>query len=135
MSISNLRAEYGRGQLSEQTAAHDAIEQFARWFDEARAAGVREINAMSLATASADARPSTRIVLLKDESDGPDQTDGHSVAITGLAAFLEAGEAVGVLGGRQGIVHGSLLWVGAGSEANGRRSPRYCQGVGKRVGW
>lgn len=63
--MSNLRTEYGRGELSEDTAALDAIEQFARWFDEAQAAGVREINAMSLATASRDARPCTRIVLLK----------------------------------------------------------------------
>jgi len=65
MSISNLRSEYGRADLSEQSAAHDAIEQFSRWFDEARAAAVREVNAMSLATASPDGRPSTRIVLLK----------------------------------------------------------------------
>jgi len=66
MSISNLRTDYGRGELSEQSAAHDPIEQFSRWFDEARAAGVRDVNAMSLATASPDARPSTRIVLLKE---------------------------------------------------------------------
>ena len=65
MSISNLRSEYGRAELSEQSAAHDAIEQFSRWFDEARAASVREVNAMSLATASRDGQPSTRIVLLK----------------------------------------------------------------------
>ena len=65
MSISNLRSEYGRADLSEQSAAHDAIEQFSRWFDESRAAAVREVNAMSLATASPDGRPSTRIVLLK----------------------------------------------------------------------
>jgi pyridoxamine 5'-phosphate oxidase len=66
MSISNVRSEYGRAELSEQSASHDAIEQFSRWFDEARAAGAREVNAMSLATASRDGRPSTRIVLLKD---------------------------------------------------------------------
>jgi pyridoxamine 5'-phosphate oxidase len=66
MSISNLRTEYQVGELSEQSAARDAIEQFSRWFEQAKAAGVREVNAMSLATASIDARPSTRIVLLKD---------------------------------------------------------------------
>jgi pyridoxamine 5'-phosphate oxidase len=65
MSISNLRTEYRGGQLSEQTASHDAIEQFARWFDEAQAAPVRDVNAMSLATTSRDGRPCTRIVLLK----------------------------------------------------------------------
>ncbi|HEX4597351.1 MAG TPA: pyridoxamine 5'-phosphate oxidase [Burkholderiaceae bacterium] len=66
MTISNLRSEYGRAELSEQDAATDPIEQFARWFDEATAAGARDVNAMSLATASADGRPSNRIVLLKE---------------------------------------------------------------------
>jgi len=66
MPISNLRTEYQRGELSEATAAHDPVEQFARWFDEARAAGVREVNAMSLATASPRGRPCVRIVLLKE---------------------------------------------------------------------
>jgi pyridoxamine 5'-phosphate oxidase len=65
MSIPDVRTEYGRSALSEAGAAGDPIEQFSRWFDEASAAGVREINAMSLATAAADGRPSTRIVLLK----------------------------------------------------------------------
>ena len=39
--------------------------QFARWFDEAVAAGVAEPNAMVLATADADGRPSSRTVLCK----------------------------------------------------------------------
>jgi len=66
MSLSNLRSEYQRDELSEEAAAPDAIEQFSRWFEDARAAGVREVNAMSLATASADGCPCARIVLLKD---------------------------------------------------------------------
>jgi pyridoxamine 5'-phosphate oxidase len=66
MSISNQRTEYGRARLSEQTAAQDPIEQFGRWFDEAVAAAVREVNAMSLATATRDGRPCVRIVLMKD---------------------------------------------------------------------
>ena len=65
MSISNLRTDYGRGELSEQSAAHDPIEQFSRWFDQASAAQVREVNAMSLATTSASGQPTARIVLLK----------------------------------------------------------------------
>ena len=52
-------------ELSEQSAAQDPIEQFSRWFAEAAAASAREVNAMSLATASPDGRPSVRIVLLK----------------------------------------------------------------------
>jgi pyridoxamine 5'-phosphate oxidase len=66
MSISNLRTEYRRGELTESSAAHDAIDQFSRWFEEARAAGVREVNAMSLATASREGAPCVRIVLLKE---------------------------------------------------------------------
>jgi pyridoxamine 5'-phosphate oxidase len=66
MSISNLRSEYGRGALSEDGVAGDPIVQFSRWLQEARAAGVREVNAMSLATASPDGRPCNRIVLLKE---------------------------------------------------------------------
>src|SRR5437773_1218184 len=41
------------------------IRQFANWFTAAIEAGIRDVNAMSLATANADARPSVRIVLLK----------------------------------------------------------------------
>src|SRR3989440_10848025 len=41
------------------------IRQFANWFTAAIEAGIRDVNALSLATAGADARPSVRIVLLK----------------------------------------------------------------------
>ena len=45
--------------------AADPIEQFRRWFDEAADAGVPLPNAMGLATAGADGRPSVRHVLLR----------------------------------------------------------------------
>src|SRR5437899_10262603 len=49
----------------------DPIKQFANWFTAAIEAGIRDVNAMSLATASPDARPSVRIVLLKSfDQDG-----------------------------------------------------------------
>jgi pyridoxamine 5'-phosphate oxidase len=49
----------------------DPIKQFANWFTAAIEAGIRDVNAMSLATASADARPFVRIVLLKGfDQDG-----------------------------------------------------------------
>src|ERR1051326_3139249 len=49
----------------------DPIRQFGNWFTAAIEAGIRDVNAMSLATASADARPSVRIVLLKGfDQDG-----------------------------------------------------------------
>jgi pyridoxamine 5'-phosphate oxidase len=45
------------------------IKQFAKWYDEAAAAGIAETDAMTLATATKDGRPSARIVLLKDFDD------------------------------------------------------------------
>jgi pyridoxamine 5'-phosphate oxidase len=49
----------------------DPIKQFANWFTAAIEAGVRDVNAMSLATAGRDAKPSVRIVLVKGfDQDG-----------------------------------------------------------------
>jgi pyridoxamine 5'-phosphate oxidase len=49
----------------------DPIKQFANWFTAAIEANIRDVNAMSLATASAAGRPSVRIVLLKGfDQDG-----------------------------------------------------------------
>ena len=43
----------------------DPIAQFARWLEEARTGGLELPEAMTLATADADGRPSARTVLLK----------------------------------------------------------------------
>jgi pyridoxamine 5'-phosphate oxidase len=43
----------------------DPIRQFAIWYAEAKAAGIAQPDAMALATASRDAHPSVRMVLLK----------------------------------------------------------------------
>src|SRR5438045_2566864 len=60
----------GRG-LRRSDLHHDPIKQFANWFTAAIEAGIRYVNAMSLATACRDARPSVRIVLLKSfDQDG-----------------------------------------------------------------
>jgi len=49
----------------------DPIKQFANWFTTAIEMGIRDVNAMSLATAGQDAKPSVRIVLLKSfDEDG-----------------------------------------------------------------
>jgi pyridoxamine 5'-phosphate oxidase len=44
----------------------DPIQQFQVWYDEAKKAGMRHYDAMTLATSTPDGRPSARIVLLKD---------------------------------------------------------------------
>jgi pyridoxamine 5'-phosphate oxidase len=51
--------------LLEDDLDRDPLRQFASWFDEAGAAGVREPQAAALATASADGVPSVRMVLVK----------------------------------------------------------------------
>lgn len=69
--IASLRQEYERAGLTETDAGHDPVALFERWFDEAVTAGLREPNAMALATASPGAQPSVRIVLLKAfDADG-----------------------------------------------------------------
>ena len=63
--VARLRKEYTRAGLRESDASSDPIVQFRRWFDEALAADLHEPNAMTLATATPDGRPSARVVLLK----------------------------------------------------------------------
>jgi pyridoxamine 5'-phosphate oxidase len=65
MTPADLRRDYARAGLSEAAAAADPLAQFERWFGEALAAGLPEPNAMTLATATPDGRPSARVVLLK----------------------------------------------------------------------
>jgi pyridoxamine 5'-phosphate oxidase len=62
---SDLRVDYGKARLDESDAARDPIEQFLRWFEDARAAGIPEANAMTLATADPGGVPAARVVLLK----------------------------------------------------------------------
>ena len=69
LSIADLRREYARARLDEKDVSRDPIDEFARWFAEAQAAAVEEPNAMTLATATPDGRPSARVVLLKGFDD------------------------------------------------------------------
>ncbi|MDP4667856.1 MAG: pyridoxamine 5'-phosphate oxidase [Gaiellales bacterium] len=64
--MAELRVSYDAGTLLEGDLAASPLEQFHAWFDEAVAAGLPEPNAMIVATASEDAQPSARTVLLKD---------------------------------------------------------------------
>jgi pyridoxamine 5'-phosphate oxidase len=65
MTVSSLRREYARASLSEAEVDADPIRQFQLWLGEAVAAEIPDANAMTLATATPDGRPSARIVLLK----------------------------------------------------------------------
>lgn len=65
MSIADLRREYTQHGLSESEVAADPFTQFRAWFDHALSAQLPEPNAMTLATATPDGKPSARVVLLK----------------------------------------------------------------------
>lgn len=65
MDLTDLRREYARDHLERKDLKSDPVDQFEIWFDEARAAGAAEVNAMVLATAGSDGQPSARTVLLK----------------------------------------------------------------------
>ncbi|MCC8407989.1 pyridoxamine 5'-phosphate oxidase [Mucilaginibacter sp. UR6-1] len=67
--IQNLRQDYSAATLNEDSTSDDPIKQFDKWFNEALAAEMHEPNAMTLATATQDGRPSARIVLLKGYSN------------------------------------------------------------------
>jgi pyridoxamine 5'-phosphate oxidase len=61
-----MRRGYRRGQLDEGVASRTWLEQFQLWFEDATDdPAVVEPNAMQVATAGRDARPSVRTVLLK----------------------------------------------------------------------
>ena len=64
-AIAGLRENYALAGLLEADLDPDPFAQFERWFQQARDAGLKEPNAMTLATASSDSAPSARIVLLK----------------------------------------------------------------------
>jgi pyridoxamine 5'-phosphate oxidase len=63
--LTGLRTEYAAHGLRRADLHSDPIHQFGAWFAAALAADIRDVNAMSLATASPDGKPSVRIVLLK----------------------------------------------------------------------
>jgi len=64
--LQNLRKDYSSESLSEKDSDANPIKQFDKWFNEAVAANALEPNAMTLATATTDGRPSARVLLLKD---------------------------------------------------------------------
>ena len=64
-TLAAMRIDYVQSLLSEEQVLRDPIAQFEKWFDEALKAQVSEPNAMSLSTVSAEGKPSSRIVLIK----------------------------------------------------------------------
>lgn len=65
IDLAALREDYRLAELDEAHVDPDPIRQFAVWFEQAASLGSRDVNAMSLATATAAGVPSVRTVLLK----------------------------------------------------------------------
>ncbi|WP_411095679.1 pyridoxamine 5'-phosphate oxidase family protein, partial [Streptomyces sp. 021-3] len=63
MDLAEMRRTYGLGELLESQVAPDPVVQFQTWLEQAREVGLAEPNAMVLATADQDGRPSARTVL------------------------------------------------------------------------
>ncbi|OKH14530.1 pyridoxamine 5'-phosphate oxidase [Fischerella major NIES-592] len=65
-NLADLRKDYTLQDLNETDVAPNPFIQFQKWFDEALTAQLLEPNAMTVATATTDGKPSARMVLLKD---------------------------------------------------------------------
>ncbi|MEI6278044.1 MAG: pyridoxamine 5'-phosphate oxidase [Verrucomicrobiae bacterium] len=68
-AIQHLRRDYDRDPLTESDLDPDPVKQFRMWFEDARASGIPEPNAMTLGTADAAGHVSCRTVLLKAYDD------------------------------------------------------------------
>ena len=63
--LADLRRDYAGKPLTKGAVDRDPFVQFGIWLDEALTAEITDANAMTLATADASGRPSSRVVLLK----------------------------------------------------------------------
>lgn len=64
-NIADMRRDYSQRELSRSTVDSDPFRQFSLWLDEAINSEALEPTAMTLSTIGEDARPSSRVVLLK----------------------------------------------------------------------
>jgi len=90
-NCASLRESYTRGGLSESDALDDPWAQFGLWFQESVNSGLREPNAMTLATST----PNARIVLMKGYSPegitfftNYESTKGRELASNSQVALL-----------------------------------------------
>ena len=64
-SIADIRKDYKQSSLLENDISPNPIVQFTSWWNEALQSNIDEVNALTLATANAQGKPSARTVLLK----------------------------------------------------------------------
>jgi len=93
--ISSIRSEYRLARLDFDNLDISPFNQFRFWLNDAMRAQVTEPTAMVLATATADSKPSARMVLLKDlDTDGftffsnYDSKKGNQLEVNPFAALV-----------------------------------------------
>jgi pyridoxamine 5'-phosphate oxidase len=131
--LADLRHEYESEGLAEGDVDPDPYAQFGTWFADWRAVGVGEANAMVVATAALDGRPSARTVLLKGVTDrgfafytNYESRKGRELAANPQAALVFSWHPIA----RQVLVEGSVERVTeAESDAYWASRPR-----GSRLG-
>jgi pyridoxamine 5'-phosphate oxidase len=132
--LTDLRLEYGHAGLSVADLAADPIEQFRSWFAAWHEVAVGDPNAVVVATATPDGRPSLRTVLLRrvDERgfvffSNYASRKGRELAANPHASLLFSWHPVG----RQVIVEGPAAATGpAESDAYWATRPRGSQIAG-----
>lgn len=94
-TIADIRKDYSLHVLDENSIEADAILQFTRWWKEAVASEIAEVNAITLATVNSEGQPSARIVLLKDFDErgfvfftNYNSNKGNELAANAKAAIL-----------------------------------------------
>ena len=93
--IADIRTDYRKQKLNEEDTAAEPIPQFRKWWEEALASEIHEVNAMTLATVSSAGQPSARIVLLKGLHDDGfvfftnyESRKGNELALNNRAALV-----------------------------------------------
>jgi pyridoxamine 5'-phosphate oxidase len=109
--LADLRREYQSAGLDESDVDPDPVAQFGAWFKAWHQVAVGDANAMVLATATPEGRPSTRTVLLKGVVDGGfvfytnyESRKGRELAANPRATLLFPWHPIG----RQLIVEGAV---------------------------
>ncbi|MEP6818761.1 MAG: pyridoxamine 5'-phosphate oxidase [bacterium] len=67
--MNEQQSQYNTDSIDEKTVDRDPLRLFQRWLHEAKAVGIHLAEAMTLATATPDGKPSARLVLLKQADE------------------------------------------------------------------
>jgi pyridoxamine 5'-phosphate oxidase len=98
MNLHDQRITYSKSELTEDQILADPFAQFKQWYEDAKTSSIKEANAMTIATATTDGKPSARIVLLKEVNEkgfvfytNYDSRKGHEIAENPQAQILFSG--------------------------------------------